>query len=202
METTPRPRQGWGMCVCVHRKDKALSPSHPSTPEGRFPVRMCPGVGGRLRAHKCWRPRGSEAMWGLAASRGSGNGCPWGWVGGGRRPSAPEGEPGECKWVWEAASLEPWALQDPSSETWPRGSGHVWLPARVFTCAGDRLFCDVHLGVSRAQPWGASRWGCSCACGAGDGEAALPAVYTRDVLQLQPCQELPPLSQVGSVFLL
>ena len=34
-------------------------------------------------------------------------GCPFGWMGGRRRPSAHEGEQGECKWAWEAAGLEP-----------------------------------------------------------------------------------------------
>ena len=115
-------------------------------------------------------------MWRVAASRGSKNGCPWGCVGGGRRPSAHEGELGEYKWAWQAAGLEPWALQDPGSEIWPRESGHVWLLARAFTCAGDRLVHDVHLRVSRAQPWGAAWWGRSCARGAGDGEAAPPAL--------------------------
>ena len=152
METTPKPLQGVGKNVGAHREGKALSPSQPSIPEGRFLIRTCLGVGGRLRAHKWWRPGGNEVMWGVAASRGSGNGCPWEWVGGGRRPSAHEGEPGKCKWAWEAAGLDPWALQDPGSEIWPRGSGHVWLPARAFTCAGDCLVCDVHLGVSHAQP--------------------------------------------------
>ena len=172
MEIIPKPLQGWGKMLGAHREGKALSPSQPSIPEGRFPIRTCERVGGRLRAHKWWRPGGSEVMWGVAASRGSGNGCPWGWVGGGWRPSAREGEPGECKWAWEAAGLEPWALQDPGSEIQSRGSGHVWHPARVFICAGDRLVRDVHLGVSHAQPRGAAQWGCSCTCGTGGGEAA------------------------------
>ena len=103
-------------------------------------------------------------MWRVAASRGSKNGCPWGCVGGGRRPSAHEGELGEYKWAWQAAGLEPWALQDTGSEIWPRGSGHVWLPARAFTCAGDCLVWNVHFGVSLSQPQGAAQWGCSCVC--------------------------------------
>ena len=177
METTPKPLKG----------EKFWSPqrgqSCVSQPAAwRFPVRTCPGVGGRLRAHKWWRPGGSEVMWEVAASRGSKNGWPWGWVGGGRRPSAHKGELGECKWAWEAAGLKAWALQDPGSEIRPRGSGHVWLPARVFTCAGDRLVREVHLGVSHAQSWGAVRWGFSCACGAGDGEATLPAFSRTHVM--------------------
>ena len=132
--------QGWGMFVCVHRKDKALSPSQPSTPEGRFPIRTCPGVGGRLRAHKWWRPGRSEVMWRVAASRGSGNGCPWAWVGGGRRPSAHEGSrvsacgPGGSRpgalnppgpWFWDLAKRVRSCLT-PSKDVhlcwWPLGS--------------------------------------------------------------------------------
>lgn len=54
-------------------------------------------------------------------------------VGGRRkvRPSAHEGEPGECKWAWEAAGPEPWASRTPGSEIQPRGSGHVWHSARA-----------------------------------------------------------------------
>ena len=160
METTPKPLQ-WETCWSPQRGQSSVS--QPAIyPRRKISHHNMPGVGGRLRAHKWWRPGGSEVMWRVAASRGSKNGCPWGWVEGGRRPSAHEGDLGEYKWVWEAAGLEPWALQDPGSEIWPIGSGHVWLPARAFTCADDCLVCDVHFRVSRNQPQGAAQWGCSC----------------------------------------
>ena len=37
METTPLPMQGWGMYVCVYRKDKALSPSQRLPQKEDFP---------------------------------------------------------------------------------------------------------------------------------------------------------------------
>ena len=41
---------------------------------------------------------------------------------GGRRPRAQQGAPGERRWAWEAAGLNPCALQDPGSEVPLRGS--------------------------------------------------------------------------------
>lgn len=57
-----------------------------------------------------------------------------------------------------------------------------------------RWFTMYTFGVSCAQPW--ELQGCICACGVSDGEAAAPFSFsrTKDVLQLQPCQELPPLT--------
>ena len=148
-------------------------------------------------------------MWGVAASRGLGNGCPWGWVGGGRRPSAHEGEPDECKWAWEAAGLEPWALQDPGSEIQPRGSGHVWHPARVFTCAGDHLVrqiqvdlphstlgnCSAGLQLSVGSWWWWSCPSCSFSCGCSLTKSCRESSPTLTVGLSVPCLEAPAFSQ-------
>ena len=79
------------------RGEKSRCPQEPAATllpqkEG-FPVGTWVGVGSRLRAHRKGRPAGVGR--------------------GGRRPSAQQGAPGECRWAWEAAGLNPCALQDP-----------------------------------------------------------------------------------------
>ena len=104
MGTIPKPLQGVGKDVGAHREGKALSPSQkedfPSERAREWVVGAEPtngeGLGGVKRCEE-WLLPGAQGMCG----------CPFGWVGGGRRPSAHEGEPDECKWAWEAAGLEP-----------------------------------------------------------------------------------------------
>lgn len=163
---------GWRKVVLTERAQFCL-PATLLPQKENLPIRICLGVGGGLRAHTRQRPGGSEVRWRLAACRGSGNGYCWGWMGGGRRPSTQQGELGECRWPGQAAGSEP--SRTPGSKIGESGAGRVWHPARVFTYAGGHLVHHVHLGVFHAQPRVAPQQGCSCAWGAGDGEAAVPA---------------------------
>ena len=117
--------------------------------------------------------------------------CPWrgsGWVQvglGGSRPGAlsPSGP-----WFWDPTKRVRSCLT-PSKGVhlcwWPLG---LWCTARGLPRSAPGS-CSVGLQLC---VW-SSLW------------RSRPSYFlqdTRDVLQLQPCQELPPLSQVGSVFLL
>ena len=115
-------------------------------------------------------------MCGLVVYRGSGNVPHWEWA-------EEEGDPVLSTESWVSASepgrqqaWSPEPSRTPGSEIQLGESGHVWHPARAFTCAGDHLVHQVHFGVSHAHPRGAARQGCSCTWGAGDGKAAFPAL--------------------------
>ena len=165
--------RGWKKLVPPERAEICLLATLLPQKEG-FPIRTCVGVDVRLRAHRKWRPVGSEVIGGLAVYMASGNVCHWGWA-------EEEGDPVPSRGSWVSASgpgrkkaWSPEPSRTPGSEIRLGGSGHVWHPARVFTCAGDCLVQQVHLGISRAQPRGAARRGCSYAWG-----AAPPALSGR-----------------------
>lgn len=113
---------GWRKVVLTERAQFCL-PATLLPQKGNLPIRICLGVGGGLRAHTRQRPGGREMRWGLAACRGSRNGCCWGWMGGGRRPSTQQGELGECRWPGQAAGPEP--SRTPGSNIGESGAGRV-----------------------------------------------------------------------------
>ena len=113
---------GWRKVVLTERAQFCL-PATLLPQKENLPIRICLGVGGGLRAHTRRRPGGSEVRGALAARRGSGNGCRWGWMGGGRRPSTRQGELGECRWPGQAAGPEP--SRTPGSKIGESGAGRV-----------------------------------------------------------------------------
>ena len=167
METTPKPGQA-GLEKCgVHRKGKALSPATLHLRRKSF--LLVPGSGWwaqNTQRLKAWGEWGEGEGW-LLCSRGLGNGCCWGWVGGGGPV------PSRGSWVGasgngEQKSTGPEHPRTPKFWVVARESGRVLTWAKSSACAHSHSASHVppwgspRQSVAPAQPRVAPQRGCHC----------------------------------------